>query len=241
MYFKDFPVTLYKFGNQKTADRFQNLVTYVDIFDKVKDNISFYQEYTILDNERPDQVAFKLYDNPDLHWVFFLMNDILRERGWPLSNNEIYERAIKDHSYTIATTRDEIFDIFKEGATVVGNQTGVTATIIHRELDLGQIYLDDVSGTFRAGERLRTTNPDFTQDFIRIQAYESAYLAAHHYENSDGEIVDIDPFSGPGALVSEVSHLDHYIRLNNQLKTIKVVKPSSISILEDQFREAVRS
>ena len=47
-YFNKFPVSLYKFGSNEQAVLFQNLTSYVDIIDRLKDNISFYEYYYVI-------------------------------------------------------------------------------------------------------------------------------------------------------------------------------------------------
>ena len=53
-HFKHFPKVLYNFGNEISPVIFQKLGTYVDIIDQVRDDITIYADYTVLDNDRPD-------------------------------------------------------------------------------------------------------------------------------------------------------------------------------------------
>ena len=85
-YFRYLPKEFYLFGNEPTPDVFPNLALYADVVDQIKDSVTLYEDITIQDNERPDQTSFRLYGTPDFYWTFFLMNNKLREQGWPLSN-----------------------------------------------------------------------------------------------------------------------------------------------------------
>ena len=67
------------------------------------------------------------------------------------------------------------------------------------------------------------------------------YLSAHHYENVSGEVVDIDPEVGPGAQLTEVTYLDRLFTQNDDLKQIRIIKPSSLNSVVSSFREAVSS
>ena len=40
-YFRKFPKNLYRFGNNEQPVAFSNLTSYVDIVDRLKDNIAF--------------------------------------------------------------------------------------------------------------------------------------------------------------------------------------------------------
>ena len=57
MYFKNFEVVPYFFGNEKTVSVVQNLSTYVNLIDQIKDQTSLYENYFILDGERPDVLS----------------------------------------------------------------------------------------------------------------------------------------------------------------------------------------
>ena len=207
-------------------------------------------EYTIQEFERPDQLSYKIYGNEGFHWTFFMLNDNIRERGWPLSNEEVIEKAVGLYPNTVLTTRAQITSlnptittesIFQVGRTVSGNTSGATATINHRHLDLGQIVVTNLTGTFVNGETLSSTNADGDVETIILESSSLEYNAAHHYENVAGETVDIDPTVGPGVLLTEVTYLDRVVNDNEELKQIKIIKPSVINQITNSFIEAVQS
>jgi len=239
-YFQNFPSTLYKFGDENSRTRFQDLSAYAQVVDDVKDVASAYSKYTILEGERPDQLSFKLYGSTDYYWTFYMMNDNIREQGWPLSNTDIVAFAQSELTLTTLTTRTVLTDKFKIGQTVEGQESGATGTIDHRHLDLGQLLLSGVSGTFTAGENINSTT-DEGIEVIVLESSASEYNSVHHYEDGDGEWTDIDPTVGPGASLSAVTHLDRYIRLNNALKEIKVLKRDALLQVVRAYNEAIAS
>lgn len=238
-YFRYFPLVDYTFGDEKLPDAFQNIAIYSEIFDEVKNNIAFYQDYYIPEGERPDQTSYFLYQSSTLHWTFFLMNDKLRERGWPLSNQDLVDKAQKDYSETTLTTRTRLTDKFKVGQTITGSASGATGVISHRHLDFGQVVIRNKTGNFTAGELVTSFNTDDELESITLFSSSPEYLSAHHYENAAGEYVDIDPEVGPGSLLSEVSYLDRLFVQNEELKQIIVIKPSALNAVVSSFREAV--
>jgi len=238
-YFRYFPLVNYTFGDEKLPDAFQNIAVYSDVVDEVKNNIAFYQDYFIPEGERPDQTSYFLYETSTLHWTFFLMNDKLREKGWPLSNYDLVEKAKKDYSFTTLTTRTKLTDKFKVGQVITGTSSGTTATINHRHLDLGQIVIHRSSGSFIPGETITSTSSEGVFEQITLLSSSLEYLAAHHYENVSGEVVDIDPEVGPGAQLVEVTYLDRLFEQNESLKQIKIIKPSALSTVVSTFREAI--
>lgn len=57
-----------------------------DIFE----NLMSFQKYKIIGNERPDNVAKKIYDNPDLDWLVLVSNNIIHiQNEWPMTQNDL--------------------------------------------------------------------------------------------------------------------------------------------------------
>ena len=240
-YFQYFPRSFYRFGNETRSDVFQNLTVYADVIDQVKDNTTIYADYYIQDNERPDQASFNIYGNTNFHWTFYLMNDKLREQGWPISRANVLRYAQKKYPNKTITTRTRLTSLtgfFKTGDTIEGRDSGATAKIIHRHLDLGQLVLNDISGIFQANELLQMAG---TSNTVSVHSVSDEYLSAHHYEDGNKVITDIDPTVGPGGLLNEVTYLDRAHSQNDNLKQIRIIKPSLIIDVVNSFREAVAS
>ena len=56
---------LYRFGNEANRVPFQNLTSYVDLIDDIKDEVSLYETYYVRDGDRPDQLSLKFYNTTD--------------------------------------------------------------------------------------------------------------------------------------------------------------------------------
>ncbi len=238
-YFRNFPIISYKFGDETTSDRFRNIAIYSDVVDQIKNVASSYVDYYVLPNERPDQVSYKLYGSTSYHWTFELMNPKIRERGWPLSQQKIYEKGLADYNELVLTTRTKLTDKFKVGQTISGNASGHNGTIIHRELDLGQLYVANNTGTFNAEETIQSTNSAGDIETITLTSTSSKYNVAHHYENSDNEWVDIDPETGPGAGITEITWLDRLNSQNDELRQIRIVKRNLIHQISESFSQSL--
>ena len=146
-YFKNFEKIFYRFGDEISSSLFQNLTQYVDIIDQIKSQTAFYEDYTIKSGDRPDTLSTQLYGDPKYYWTFFLMNDDLRESGWPLKNEEVLKVAKDFYPHRVLTITSDIssdeggYD-YRVGRRVIGNDSGTHGTIIKRNLDLGQLVLD---------------------------------------------------------------------------------------------------
>lgn len=238
-YFQNFPKTLYKFANSTESVLFQDLSSYSDIIDNIKSSVATYTKYYILDNERPDQLSYKLYGTTAFYWTFFMMNDNIREQGWPLSSREVSLKAEAEYPNTVLTTKTVLTDKMKPGQLVRGFSSAAQGYVAHRHLDLGQIVLRDVTGTFTTGESCFSITDDGLETIDAI-THAPEYISAHHYEDANGVWTDFDPTVGPGALLTEVTYLDRLHSLNDALKEIKVIKRENVFEIAEYFNEALR-
>jgi len=93
MYFDNFPIIPYPFyrGNDKNFTVAINIMRRVAFSSTLNNTASFY-EYHIKDGERPDQIANKIYGNPEYHWVVLLANDIFDPyHAWCKSQSSLEE------------------------------------------------------------------------------------------------------------------------------------------------------
>ncbi len=241
-YFKEFPVVDYNFGNELSSTEFENISIYADVIDQVRNFTSAYVDYYILPDERPDQLSQKLYGSTDYYWTFFLMNDKLREQGWPLSNAKIYDWAVKNYNERVITTQNVLTDKFDIGRTIRGNSSSATGTIIKRNLDLGQVWVEGSSTKFIAGEVVVDT-VDPTKS-ITILGTEDRLNAAHHYEKTatenQGDHHDIDPSAPrPTTEAVEKTWFDRLSKQNDSLKSVRVLKQNQLLNIVSSFKEAV--
>tara|TARA_B110000858_G_scaffold197574_1_gene259739 strand:- start:6166 stop:6891 length:726 start_codon:yes stop_codon:yes gene_type:complete len=239
-YFKNFSRVPYSFGNNEAPVLFQNLGTYIDIVDQVKDEVSAYRFYYIKEGDRPDQLAYLLYEDVNMYWTFFLANDHIRESGWPLTEEQLVEKVKKDHPDFVITTQNNLSGIFKVGQTVRGSSSGQTGTIQFRNLDLGQLFISGASGAFLGSEVVTSQVGSEVQSVTLTGAVEELN-SIDHFINGEGKRVDIDPYADAPALFTPVTRLEKYRNVNDSLKRIKVLKPNVISQIAERFREELTS
>lgn len=238
-YFKGFPNTLYSFGDEDHISSFPNIGLYVDFIDQIKDKASFYNFYTIREGDRPDNVSQTLYNNPNLYWTFFLLNDKIREQGWPLTNRQVVEKAQKDYPCVVLNTSNNIATLFDIGQTVTGLSSGATGVVVNKRLDFGQIIVDP-QGTFAQTEVISSTNSQGLLEIATINSVVEEFNAVNHYEDVDGNWVDVDPFTGNTGSFLPVTNLEYYVAQNDLLKEIKVFRPQSISDINRSFKRSLR-
>jgi len=122
-YFRELPNFEYiaNFPNQSFNTDYvltKNIFKRAKLRSDISSAITAFNYYQIVDNERPDQVAAKVYDNAELDWVILTTNNITNiNQQWPLDNNSFYKYLIdkygsdeelgKVHHYETVEFRDE--------------------------------------------------------------------------------------------------------------------------------------
>lgn len=241
LYFNDFPDVGYKFGDEVDETIFQNISVYAEVIDQIKSEVTFLNTFTIQEGFRPDQVSQILYDTPLHYWTFYLLNDDIREQGWPLIRHEFEEYIKKAFPNTTLTTRDSaLVSKFKVGQTVTGNSSGASGKIIRRNIDLGQLIIEGIVNFRQAGETISSTNSSGDVESMIVVSSTKEFQSASHYVDGNNQIVDIDFTVGPGGLLTEKTHEDVYFAVNESLRDIAVIRPELVSTLSSGFKQAIR-
>ena len=60
--------------------------------DEIFNYVVYFNKYSIVDGERPDMIAQKLYGDPFFDWVILLTNNMVNvQYDWPKTNYELYK------------------------------------------------------------------------------------------------------------------------------------------------------
>jgi len=75
--------------------RVKNLFKRGELRSDIFVNLTFFNKYSIVGDESPNEVSLKLYDTEEFDWVILLANNIINVRDeWPLSNDSLYNHLI---------------------------------------------------------------------------------------------------------------------------------------------------
>lgn len=110
MYFDSFPKILYDSKGDGEVKIVTNLLKRVAVRTKIKTNALILDTYNVKNGETPESIADKLYDDPELHWVVLMINDITdRYHQWPMYEqqfntyvSEKYDNPDGVHHYEIS-------------------------------------------------------------------------------------------------------------------------------------------
>ena len=144
MYFAQFPTIPYdSTGTGKSKD-VKNLLSRVGLRQKVKVNTMFFDTYDVKNGETPESIAFKLYDNAELHWVVMLVNNITdRFHDWPMTEaqflnfiNDKYSNPDAVHHYEIEQTSGDTSVKINIGTDTTGYSEADLTTITNYEYEV---------------------------------------------------------------------------------------------------------
>ena len=96
-YINSLPNILYPSLNPKSnqlfdSDKVKNFFIRVFLSEDVFQNVNSYTLYNISGNDRPDNVAEKVYGDSRLDWVILITNNIIDVYNeWPMSDDEFYK------------------------------------------------------------------------------------------------------------------------------------------------------
>ena len=99
-YFNELPNIQYlsRFADQSSNEDYtlaKNIFRRARLREDVANAVTAFQYYQIKDDERPDQIAERIYGDPELDWVVLITNNIINYPSqWTLSNDSFYEYLI---------------------------------------------------------------------------------------------------------------------------------------------------
>ena len=109
-FFQQFPKIAYDFDSNGIDTNIVDLFRFVKANEQYFHEIATYIDYQIRDGERPDIVSNSLYGTPEYYWVFFLINEHLKNgiSGWPMPEQELIEYIAEEYPGTTIETRPYI-------------------------------------------------------------------------------------------------------------------------------------
>ena len=159
MYFGHFPLIPYDSVGDGNFKLVTNLLKRVAVRSKVKTNVLVFDTYDVKSGETPELIADKLYNDPELHWVVLMMNDITdRYHQWPLNENQFLAHINDKYSNVDAVHHYEI------------SQTSGDTTI---KIDIGTDNTDHSGATAITNYEYEVTQQD---EMRKIRLLDPAYI-----------------------------------------------------------------
>jgi len=91
-YFSRFPLMVYDVKGNEDYKLLPDILRRVKIRSGLRAGSFLFDKYDVRDGERPEDVAFKIYGDAELHWVILMTNNVTdRYYQWPLSQPQFQE------------------------------------------------------------------------------------------------------------------------------------------------------
>jgi len=163
MYFQNFPTIPYDSTGTGEFKGVTNLLRRVGIRAKVKSNTMLYDTYDVRNGESPESIAFRLYDDAELHWVVLLVNDITdRFHDWPLTEAQFLQFIKDKYTNVDAIHHHEISP--ESGDTSLKINIGTSNTDYPSATAITNYeYEQEVQDAKR---KIRLLDPSYISDFV---------------------------------------------------------------------------
>jgi hypothetical protein len=247
-YFKNFPDTQYTFPDG-------SVVTIKDIFKKAKieqkalNGIIEYTYYEVQEGERPDVVASKLYGDGDLHWVFYLTNDFDNYYSWYKSSQNLTKYLEEKYTGYIlrgSATSDILqaaspnVDALNQPIAATKFLLGEKVTSISAEGTVIEVRAQDKEIVVELSSSNVFLTTEAVTGAISGKSFTPSSVIEHvngisYYKDANGNRKNT---SGSG--YTAVTHYEEELDKNEELRKIKVVKPSLISRVVSEFGRIIR-
>ena len=256
--FSNFPELQYTLSTGKVVtikDFFRKATIEQDAVNSVID----YTYYELLDGERPDVVATKLYGSGDLHWTLFLVNDWSNYYEWHMDQETLTNYLTEKYPgvWLLAANTTDIVDAttydkdntpwtitgtskFNFGEQVTNGT--YTANVIKIEPQHKRICVDG-NGTWLVNETVTTNRIEDShlyyddgtpQKSFTITAVQNGIDGTAYYKDSNGIIKN---YSDTG--FSSVSYETVEYDENEKKRNIKIIKPEYIRGVVSEFEKVM--
>ena len=172
-YFSRFPTMIYDIKGNGNYKLLPDILRRVKQRAAIKQGQFVFDNYDVVDGEKPEDIAYKWFGDAELHWIILMTNNITdRYYQWPMNQAQFaeyltdkYGAGSEDsvHHYELAQTSGKTTSIDESHMLEVNSDTDGATTITNREYenrvqnDLRQIRLLD--------EKYLTS---FTEEFFAL-------------------------------------------------------------------------
>ena len=91
-YFSKFPLTTYDIKGNDIRKLLPDILRRVKLKTVIKSGGMLFDKYDVKEGEKPEDIAFKWFGDPELHWVILMTNNVTdRYYGWPMNQVQFAE------------------------------------------------------------------------------------------------------------------------------------------------------
>ena len=97
-YFSRFPMMIYDMKNNENYKLLPDILRRVKQRNAIKSGQYVFDNYDVIDGEKPEDIAYKWFGDAELHWVILMTNNVTdRYYDWPM--NSVQFQAMLEDKY----------------------------------------------------------------------------------------------------------------------------------------------
>jgi len=234
-YFQEFPTILYNLQSDAFSGKLCTNITVRSTFlREIQENLIIAYDYQTKDSDKPEFIAYKLYDDVYRHWMVLLNNDILNPYyDYPLTEPNLAKYIMNKYDITFAQMFTQVHH-YEKVITKQYYETGALSktTVEKTELNDKVVTLSyDEDGKETVTLATRTDLPDTANGFYTLP------ITAEGFEET---------FEDNSRVVVSVKHdaitvYDYELSLNDEKRQIRLIDKSYMGQIESEFRALMRN
>ena len=223
-YFRYFPNIDYvsRALERSSNDEFitvKNIFKRVRLREDIASVATSYEYYTIPGNFRPDQVADRYYDDPNLDWVILITNNIQNiHEDWPMDNLTFRKYLLDKYK-----TEEAIEEVHHYETSAF--KDGYVRTVIPDGL-----IVDSDFNTSMLDQRLQQ----------EVKYNENINLTTEGIVDANGTVTDANGNVVVGKAITPITNYKYEFDLNEMKKNIIILKPEYLGVFLDDMKKIMK-
>lgn len=217
-YFSNFKSILYSLDNNDLEFKLiKNPLTRVKFINDVLDNIQLFYEYDLSETDTPEVIAHKLYEDPNRYWIVMMANNLI-DPYYDLPLNDVVFSAYLTNKYDSVSNAQAEIHHYERRTTITTNNNGAIDT--NEYVTALQTYSFDHSNNSIIVNTLPTIGSPITVS-----------------TETDIEIANDDVIISKTVVDHAVSNYDYEFDLNENKRSIKLVRAELVDKIETEFKK----
>ena len=219
-FFDLFPLIIYDIerDSHSTYQLVNDIFFRAAFIKEIKNKKLTYYNYRVTNGDTPDIVAAKVYNDPHIHWIIMLLNDIVDpQKDWPMGDGA-FSNYIEDKYGSIANAYNTVHHIEKKSTYRTIDSDGQPNDLVFfSEVDNSDLLAP-----------LSTYFPELPYD-----SWDGPHNLSTAIQLQGGNSVTVVE------QLSQISCYDYEFNLNQKKSIIKLVYPETIEQIKAEFDSLV--
>jgi hypothetical protein len=225
-YFQPFPSITYSLDNENQQfKQVKNIFARVKLLKEVLDNADMFYTYEMKESDTPEIIAHKLYGSAHRYWMVLFANEVIDPYyGVPLKYQSFDNFIISKYG-SIENAQDTIA-VYRKKTTVTTNKNGLINSQTYTT-ELTDMYYDYATGSIVTIEFM----PDISNPIISVS---SNTVTIADYDGIDISITTAVEYLA-------ITSYDYEVEQNESKRTIKILKPEYVGLIENEFDQLFKN